>query len=82
MIQIALFNPFDEVWETELVPLLKSTPDLSPITLLEYLQEKYGNDYPDSLHRTLQRRIKNWRALNGPYKDVIFRRKIPVAFGQ
>ena len=31
-------DPFDVVWETELVPMLKESPKLQAITLLEYLR--------------------------------------------
>jgi hypothetical protein len=66
-------DPLIEVWERELVPLLEKEPSLSAITLLEYLQSKYEGKYPDSIHRTLQRRIKHYKALSGPNKEVIFR---------
>ena len=65
--------------ESELVPLLQNESDLSAITLLEYLQNKYSGEYPDSLHRTLQRRVKTWRALHGSGKDVMFRQEHPLA---
>ena len=58
-------DPLMGVWSDELLPLLEQTPNLQAITLLEYLQERYPEQYPDSLHRTLQRRVKQWRAL-GP----------------
>lgn len=68
-------DPLEVVWEAELVPLLQNNNALSAITLLEYLQNKYGDTYPDSLYRTLQRRVKNWRALYGPEKEVMFRQE-------
>ena len=66
-------DPLSTVWEQELVPLLKQTPSLSPITLLEYLQQRYPLVYPDSVHRTLQRRVKHWRATEGAEREVMFR---------
>lgn len=66
-------DPLMGVWSDELLPLLEQTPNLQAITLLEYLQERYPEQYPDSLHRTLQRRVKQWRALYGPEQEVIFR---------
>ena len=66
-------DPLAEVWASELVPLLESEPQLQPITLLEYLHEKYSSQYPDKILRTLQRRVKKWRALHGPEKEVMFR---------
>jgi transposase InsO family protein len=64
-----------DVWESELVPMLRAQPALQPMTLLEYLQEKYVGCYPDSILRTLQRRIKRWRALEGPDQEVMFRQE-------
>lgn len=66
-------DPLSEVWVSECVPLLENNPDLSGVILLEYLQDKYAGQYPDKLLRTIQRRIKTWRALSGPEKPVIFR---------
>jgi hypothetical protein len=66
-------DPFSDVWDSELVSMLESSPGLLPITLLEYLQEKYIDRYPDKLLRTMERRVKKWRALHGPEKEVMFR---------
>ncbi len=66
-------DPLAAVWESELKPMLENHPGLQAITLLEYLQAKYPDDYSDSVWRTLQRRIKTWRALQGPEKEVMFR---------
>jgi transposase InsO family protein len=66
-------DPLNGIWEQELVPLLEKLPDLQPITLLEHMQLNHPGDYPDSLLRTLQRRVKQWRALYGPEKEVMFR---------
>jgi len=66
-------DPFDSVWDTELKPLLEKNPKLQAKTLLELLQEKHEGQYPDSLLRTLQRRIRTWKTLCGPEHEVIFR---------
>lgn len=66
-------DPFKEVWESKIVPLLKETPHLSAITLLEYLQEHDPDQYPDPVLRTLQRRLRQWRALHGHDQEIIFR---------
>ena len=72
-------DPLDAVWSTELVLLLEREPTLTGITLLEYLEEHYPGHYDQRILRTLQRRIKQWKALNGPDKDVIFRQQAVVA---
>jgi hypothetical protein len=66
-------DPLKGAWERELQPMLEQEPKLSAITLLEYLQMKYPEDYPDKVLRTLQRRVKQWQALYGPEKEVMFR---------
>lgn len=65
-------DPFAGVWDKVLVPQLAATPDLQALTLLEWLQEQHAGQYPDSLLRTLQRRVKGWRAAHGPDKEVMF----------
>ena len=65
-------DPFAGVWETEVVPLLKNAPRLMAITILRKLQENHPEDFPDGVIRTLQRRIRHWRALEGPPKEVFF----------
>ncbi len=67
-------DPFAEVWETQIEPLLRSDPDgsLQATTIIAELHRRYPDrTFGDSL-RTLQRRVRQWRALEGPPKDVIF----------
>jgi hypothetical protein len=66
-------DPFEEVWDTKIVPLLQNSPHLQAVSLLEHLQEQDLERYPDSILRTLQRRLKTWRALYGQDQEVIFR---------
>ena len=68
-------DPLDAVWESELVPLLRAEPDLTGTTLLEYLEEHYPTHYDQRILRTLQRRVKQWKALHGPDKPVVFRQQ-------
>ena len=68
-------DPFAAVWESELVPLLQSAPRLMAITLLRQLQEQHPGGFPDAMLRTLQRRIRHWRAMEGPEKEVFFPQK-------
>jgi len=70
-------DPFEGVWETDLVPLLESEPKLEARTLLEELQKRYPEEYPDKQLRTLQRRVRQWKAISGPEKEVIFRQNHP-----
>jgi hypothetical protein len=72
-------DPLDAVWESELLPLLTAEPSLTGTTLLEYLLDHYPEHYDQSVLRTLQRRVKQWRALEGPDKDIVFRQQAVVA---
>jgi len=64
-------DPLAGVWESELEPMLKASPGLQPMTLFEWLQERYPSKYPQVL-RTLQRRVAAWKALHGDSKAVMF----------
>jgi hypothetical protein len=64
-------NPFESDWE-EISELLESNFGLEAKSILDYLQEKYPNKYDEGQLRTLQRKIKEWKALNGPHKEVFF----------
>ena len=68
-------DPFDGLFEEHLVPLLEAQPLLQPITLLEKLEEIAPSQFDRSHLRTLQRRVKRWRAKHGPALDVIFRQE-------
>jgi len=65
-------DPFAEVWDSEVVPLLQRAPKLMAITLLRKLQDDHPDCFPDGVLRTLQRRIRQWRAVAGPAKEVFF----------
>jgi hypothetical protein len=65
-------DPFAQVWDSEIVPLLQSAPNLMAITLLRKLQDDHPDRFPDGVLRTLQRHIRHWRALEGPPKEVFF----------
>jgi hypothetical protein len=65
-------DPFVDVWDTQVVPLLKCAPKLMGITLLRKLQDDHPERFPDAMLRTLQRHVRRWRALEGPPKEVFF----------
>jgi len=64
-------DPLAAVWESELEPMLRREPRLKPTTLFEYLQEHYPGAYPKVL-RTVQRRVRAWKAIHGPAPEVMF----------
>ena len=64
-------DPFEEVW-AEVLPLLQTNPGLQAKTLFEHLQRQYPGRFADGQLRTFQRRVKYWRATEGPPKEVFF----------
>jgi hypothetical protein len=67
-------DPLAEVWERDVVPLLRTDEKsvLQATTLLGVVQDKHPGKYDDGLLRTFQRRLRDWRALHGPPKEVFF----------
>lgn len=68
-------DPLEGLFEQTVIPMLEATPDLQPITIFEQLEEAYPSVISESMQRTLQRRIKKWRSLNGPEQEVMFQQK-------
>jgi len=64
-------DPFAEVWE-RVRQQLTDSPGLEAKTLFEALQREGPGGFADGQLRTLQRRVKTWRALEGPAKEVYF----------
>jgi len=67
-------DPFEEVWGG-MKELLEINPGLEAKTLFEDLQRRCPGKFSDGQLRTLQRRIKTWRALEGPAREVYFPQK-------
>jgi hypothetical protein len=67
-------DPFVEVWQSEVLPLLEADERgvLEGRTLLMELQKRHPGRFPDGQVRTLQRRVRDWRALHGPPQEVMF----------
>jgi hypothetical protein len=64
-------DPLTDIWP-KVVEMLE-TPGVMAVTIFEDLQDELGPDaVPDSLRRTLERRIAKWRALHGADKQVFF----------
>jgi hypothetical protein len=64
-------DPFTDVWP-HLDELLRLNPGLEAKTLFTDLQRRFPGRFADGQLRTLQRRLKERRALNGPAKEVFF----------
>ncbi len=69
-------DPLAGVWDSEIVPLLKSTSGLRPVAVFDEIRRRHP-EIGTGIRRTLERRIRIWRALNGAEQDVIFRQEHP-----
>ncbi len=67
-------DPFAAVWESDVEPLLRADQAgaLQATTILELLESRYPGQFGLGQLRTLQRRVRDWRALRGPEKEVFF----------
>lgn len=65
-------DPLAAIWDSEVVPLLQASPGLRPIAVFEEMRRRHP-DLGAGTRRTLERRIRSWRALHGPEQEVIFR---------
>ncbi len=57
-------DPFSEDW-AEAERMLEVAPELEAKQLFEWLCERHPHKYQEGQLRTFQRRVGNWRALNG-----------------
>ena len=64
-------DAFSDVWE-QVKDMLETNNGLEAKTIFEYLQRENPGKFQDGQLRTLQRRVKNWRAVEGPGQEVIF----------
>src|ERR1700712_4369172 len=65
-------DPLADFFDTEIVPMLKAAPGLRAVAIFEEMQRRHP-DLSAGVRRTLERRIRSWRALNGAEQEVIFR---------
>ena len=68
-------NPFEAHWD-KVTGMLETSPELEARTILSYLVEMYPEHYRLNQIRSLQRRLKEWRAHYGASKQVIFRQDL------
>jgi hypothetical protein len=62
---------FSAVWP-EVREQLTANPGLEAKTIFAALQRKYPERFADGQLRTLQRKVKHWRATEGPAQEVYF----------
>ena len=64
-------DEFSDVWP-EVKEQLSANPGLEAKTIFAALQRKYPERFADGQLRTLQRKVKHWRATEGPPQEVYF----------
>ena len=69
-------DPFVEVWD-DVQKLFADNAGLEAKTVFEYLQRQDPGRFQDGQLRTLQRRVKVWRATEGPAREVFFAQQHP-----
>ena len=70
-------DPLGQVWDSEVVPLLERAPALMAVTVLEELQRREPGRFGESVLRTLQRRMRQWRAEHGAEREIYFAQEHP-----
>ena len=63
-------DPFKKVWP-EIEKFLNGQPGLKALTLLDYLLREQPGKFKEGQLRTLQRKVRDWKALNKK-KEVMF----------
>ena len=64
-------DPLADIFDTDIVPLLKAAPGLRSIAIFEEMQRRHPELSP-GVRRTMERRIRTWRALHGEAQEVIW----------
>jgi transposase InsO family protein len=65
-------DPLADIFDSEIVPLLKAAPGLRVVAVFEEMRRRHP-DLDPGIRRTMERRIRSWRAVYGPEQEVIFR---------
>lgn len=65
-------DPLAGIFDEEVVPMLENAPGVRSVTIFEELMRRHPELTP-KVRRTLERRVRAWRAMHGPEQEVIFR---------
>jgi len=65
-------DPLVDFFDAEVVPMLTAAPGLRSVAIFEEMQRRHP-DLSAGARRTLERRIRSWRAVHGADQEVIFR---------
>jgi transposase InsO family protein len=65
-------DPLADIFDAEIVPMLQAAPGLRPVAVFEEMLRRHP-DLGAGIRRTMERRIRAWRAVHGPEQEIIFR---------
>ena len=65
-------DPLADFFDAEVIPMLKAAPGLRAVAIFDEMQRRHPHLSPGA-RRTLERRIRSWRARHGADQEVIFR---------
>jgi hypothetical protein len=65
-------DPLADIFDAEIVPLLQAAPGLRTVAIYEEMCRRHP-DLDRGIRRTMERRIRTWRAIHGADQEVIFR---------
>lgn len=65
-------DPLEHIFDAEVVPLLKAAPGIRAVAVFEEMLRRHP-ELSEGVRRTMERRIRSWRAVNGEEQEVIFR---------
>lgn len=65
-------DPLADIFDAEIVPMLQAAPGLRAVAIFEEMQRRHP-ELGGGIRRTMERRIRAWRALHGEEQEVIFR---------
>jgi hypothetical protein len=65
-------DPLEHIFDTEIVPLLTTAPGIRAVAVYDEMRRRHP-ELSEGIRRTLERRIRSWRAVHGEAQEVIFR---------
>ncbi len=65
-------DPLEGIWDSQVLPILHNSPGIRPSAVF-YELLRNNPQLKEGVRRTLERRIRAWRAEFGPDKEVVFR---------
>jgi len=65
-------DPLADFFDAEVVPMLKAAPEVRVVAIFDEMQRRHPS-LSAGARRTLERRVRSWRAIYGADQEVIFR---------